>query len=309
MKNLIRFDWALKRLLRNKANFSILEGFLSELLKEDIQIRQLLESESNQEHSSAKFNRVDLLAENSRSELILIEVQNDREADYFHRMLFGTSKLVTEHMQMGDEYAKIKKIYSINIVYFDLGQGKDYIYHGITHFSGIHQHDTLALSTRQQALFQAETPAGIMPEYYVIKVNQFDDIAKDTLDEWVFYLKNNKIENNFRARGLKEVNHLLELDAMGGEERRRYDRYLDDLRHERSVIFTAKDEGLAEGLAEGEAIGLEKGRAEGEAIGLAKARLELARKMLRQGMSIELIVTVTELSEQEVQMLAAQVGT
>ena len=66
---------------------------------------------------------------------------------------------------------------------------------------------------------------------------------------------------------------------------------------------------MLRGLAEGEAIGLEKGRAEGEAIGLAKARLELARKMLRQGMSIELIVTVTELSEREVQMLAAQVGT
>ena len=30
----IRFDWAVKRLLRNKANFGVLEGFLTVLLGE-----------------------------------------------------------------------------------------------------------------------------------------------------------------------------------------------------------------------------------------------------------------------------------
>ncbi len=48
MKRLIRFDWAVKRLLRNKANFVILEGFLSELLSDDIKINNILESEGNQ---------------------------------------------------------------------------------------------------------------------------------------------------------------------------------------------------------------------------------------------------------------------
>ncbi len=36
----IRFDWAMKRLLRNKANFEVLEGFMSELLYEDIFIQE-----------------------------------------------------------------------------------------------------------------------------------------------------------------------------------------------------------------------------------------------------------------------------
>ena len=45
----IRFDWAMKRLLRNKANFSVLEGLLTTLLGEKIVIQNLLESESNQE--------------------------------------------------------------------------------------------------------------------------------------------------------------------------------------------------------------------------------------------------------------------
>ena len=44
MRKLISFDWALKKLLRGKANFGILEGFLSELLSDDIHILELLDS-------------------------------------------------------------------------------------------------------------------------------------------------------------------------------------------------------------------------------------------------------------------------
>lgn len=62
----IRFDYAIKRLLRQKDNFSILEGFLSELLYEDIKIQEILESESNQIDAEDKYN-VDSLNEAEKS--------------------------------------------------------------------------------------------------------------------------------------------------------------------------------------------------------------------------------------------------
>ena len=226
MKNLIRFDWAMRDLLLNKANFAILEGFLSELLKEDIQIRQILESKSNQEHSITLFKRVSVLAENSGSELILIEVCNEHEDDYVQQMIFGFSQWNIDNSHLGSDAAHITRIYSINITYSDLGQGKDYIYHGATQFHGVNAHDALKLSTRQQGMLQINTLNNAVREYYLIKVNQFNDIIQDTLDEWMFYLKNNKIENNFSARGLKEVTQLLDLAALGVEERSAYDRYL-----------------------------------------------------------------------------------
>ena len=68
-KKLISFDWAIKRLLRNKANFIVLEGFLSELLFDNIKIEQILESEGNQETEDDKFNRVDILTKNAKNEL------------------------------------------------------------------------------------------------------------------------------------------------------------------------------------------------------------------------------------------------
>ncbi len=56
-KKHVRFDWAIKCLLRQKVNLGILEGFLSELLKEDIHMVEILESESNKETEEDKFNR------------------------------------------------------------------------------------------------------------------------------------------------------------------------------------------------------------------------------------------------------------
>ena len=90
----IRFDWAAKRILRDKANFGVLEGLISVLLNEEVHIVELLESEGNQETENDKFNRVDIKAKNSKDEIILVEVQQSHEVDYLQRMLYGSSKVL-----------------------------------------------------------------------------------------------------------------------------------------------------------------------------------------------------------------------
>ena len=192
-RTLVSFDWAIKRILRQKASFGILNGFLSELLHQDISIKEILESEGNQEDADDKFNRLDLLCIDQKSEMIIIEVQFYEESDYFHRCLYATSKVITEYISKGDPYNAVRKVYSINILYFDLGHGSDYIYKGIINFQGVHQDDRLELSENQKAKFGKLLPSDIFPEYYLIKVNNFNDIAKSTLDEWIFFLKNTKL--------------------------------------------------------------------------------------------------------------------
>ncbi len=293
LKPLISFDWAVKRLLRNKANFGILEGFLSELLRQDIKIERILESEGNQENESDKFNRVDILAEDSKKQLVIIELQNNRELDYFQRMLFGVSKAVTEYINLGEEYLKVRKVYSVNIVYFDLGQGNDYVYHGTTRFTGLHTHEELMLSHRQQQIFLRQTAGEIFPEYYVIRVNQFNDIAKDTLDEWIFYLKNGDIKEGSRAKGLAEVREKLATDRLNKEDKATYLRHLDNLSHQKSVIFTAKDEGIVEGMA--------KGMAKGKAEGITEGLLMVARNMKKNGEPVEKIMAFTGLNKEQIE--------
>ncbi len=279
-RTLISFDWALKRLLRQKANFSILEGFLSVLLKRDIIILNLLESESNSDEYDQKINRVDMLVENEGRERLIIELQYSKEFDFLQRMLFATSKHLTETLQKGSPYQDIKKIYSVNLIYFDLGYGTDYVYHGKTEFVGIHQNDILKLSVKQKELFLKETVFEIFPEYYVLKINNFDDVARDGLDEWIYYFKNGKIKDEFNARGLAEVRSKLIFDDLNDKERDAYRQYEKDLLSQKSTILTARIEGKAEGLAEGE----------------YQAKLETALKMKNDGLPSELIIKYTELS-------------
>lgn len=241
-KKLIRFDWAVKKLLRNKANFVVLEGFLSELLFDDIRIEKILESEGNQETEDDKFNRVDILSQNSKNELIVVEIQNTYEIDFFHRMAFGASKALTENLSLGQAYSEIKKVISINIVYFDLGQGQDYVYKGVTNFFGLHQNDTLTLSDKQKTAFSKDKVSDIFPEYYIIKVNKFDDVAKDNLDEWIYFLKNSEVKDEFKAKGLKEAGEVLDYMRLPQDDQFSYNRYLDYLHYKASEILSLRSE-------------------------------------------------------------------
>ena len=287
-KKLVRFDWAMKRLLRNKANFVVLEGFLSELLGFDVRIRNILESESNKEDENDKFNRVDMLVENmANHELIFVEVQNEREYDYFQRILYGASKLVTEYMDAGLPYSEIRKIYSVNIVYFDLGHGDDYVYHGTTTFTGIHAHDELQLNDRQRELYKKDTIGSLYPEYYLIKVNQFNDRAKNTLDEWVYFLKHEEIADSFTAKGLQEAKVALDVMKLSDEKRQQYTRFQDNLHYEASMVQTYQ----ADQYFAAQEI-------------RAKEKNDTARRMLTDGLEISLIMKYTGLTADDIAALA-----
>jgi len=241
-KKLIRFDWAMKKLLRHKANFGILEGFLSELLRFDVTIESILESEGNKQDEYDKYNRVDILVKSQTNELMLVEVQNDSEIDYFQRMLFGVSKLVTEYIKEGEPYGTIKKIYSINIVYFGLGQGKDYVYEYKGEFVGLHTNDILLPTISQKQDFKVEKVSDIFPKYFILKVNNFNDIAKDTFDEWIYFLKNSEVKDTFKAKGLDKAKEKLRYENLSEEDKKMYKRFQENRRIENSVSYTAKQE-------------------------------------------------------------------
>ncbi|NEP55935.1 MAG: Rpn family recombination-promoting nuclease/putative transposase [Symploca sp. SIO2G7] len=291
----IRFDWAIKKLLRNKANHVVLAGFLSELLAKQVKIQSILESESNQQAEDDKLNRVDIVAENDQGELILIEVQNSTEQDYFHRMLYGTAKLITEFLEKGEPYSKVRKVYSVNIVYFSLGQGDDYIYQGKLDFKGLHLEDSLTPSINQKKLFNIKEVYEIFPEYYVIKVNNFNDVAKNTLDEWIYFLKKSQIKEEFTAQGLAEAKENLLVDSLSEEERANYVRYMENRRYEISIIEGSRSEGRLEGR--------EEGRLEGREEGKSEEKVNIARTLKHEGIDIETIALATGLTREQIEKL------
>jgi len=295
-RTFISFDWALKHLLREKANHGVLEGFVSVILKKkSIKIHRLLESEGNKEDADSKTNRVDLLAEDENGDLLLIEVQGEPEQSYFQRMLFGASKLVTEYIDSGENYEHVKRVYSINIVYFDLGQGEDCVYEGKTEFRGLTKGDLLELSPFQKQKFKADAVSDLYPRYVILKVNDFNRWSRVPLDQWLYFLSHTDIPDDADAPGLKEAREKLDLMRMSRDERILYDRYLMDRAILRNTVDGARDEGKYEGLKEG----LAKGQAKGEH---AKA-IDTARRMKADGMPAELIAKYTGLMADEIEKL------
>ena len=301
-KKYIRFDWAIKKLLRSKANFIILEGFLSELLGEDIKILEILESEGNQETEDDKFNRVDLLVKESSGQIIIIEIQNTRELDYFLKILYNTSKVITEQMVQGAPYREVKKVITVSVVYFALGQGEDYVYHGSTTFRGIHKNDILLLSERQKQIFRKPSLSEVFPNHWVIKTNDFNDIARDSLDEWIYFLKNSEIKDEFKAKGMAEAREKLKEINLSPEELRVYRRYLEQLHYEASIAETIKfDKEFDERKAREE--GKEEGRKEGREEGVEQEKIKTAIVMKKEGESIDKISKYTGLSKEKIEEL------
>ncbi|WP_455634459.1 Rpn family recombination-promoting nuclease/putative transposase [Parabacteroides sp.] len=299
----IRFDWAIKRLLRQKANFGVLEGFLTVFLGEKITIVELLESEGNQESADDKFNRVDIKALNSKGEIIIIEIQNTRELYYLERILYGVAKAITEHIHLGESYYKVKKVYSISILYFDIGIGNDYLYHGQNQFIGVHSKDRLLVNTKERDAIVSRLPAEIFPEYILIRVNEFNQVAVTPLEEWMEYLKNGRIRSDTTAPGLGEAREKLRYYSMTPSERYAYDEHLNAIMIQNDVLDSVKLEGRIEGRAEGRAEGLAEGKAEGLAEGLAEGIRKMVCGMSENGMDIPSIAKIARLSEEEVRAL------
>ena len=275
-RTLVSFDWAIKHLLRDKANFDVLEGFLSTLLKQEITITALLESESNQQFEDNKFNRVDVAVENERGELMVIEVQSNRESHYFERLLYGSSKLIVDHLRLGEPYNRVKKVISVSILYFLLGEGEDdYVYHGTTDFYGLNTHQKLTFTHRKKAAVvdTALTERNIFPEYYLIEVERFQNVIQSELDEWIYFLKNSEIRPEFRAKNIQQAQEKLDLLKMPLDQRRAYERFMENWASEQDQLQTAKAEGFEAGV------------------------VATIRAMLHAGLEIAFIATIVQRSE------------
>ncbi len=270
---IISFDWAIKYILRDKENFPILDGFLSSLLQKDVEVLEIIESESTSENKDIKINKVDLMVK-SENEQFIIEIQNSRESDYFERILFGTSKVVVEKIKAGGKYKDIKKVISVNIIYYDIGRGEDYIYHGKTDFIGMNKNDKLIVRRKvyvNDNQYKLEE-TNIFPEYYLIRVEKFEKVVGKPIDEWIYLFKNGEIEDNFKSKGMELVRKKLSYINMTPEQQNAYSDYLILLEREEDLLNTAKLEGKEE------------------------RDVEMAKDMLKDNVSIDFVQKYTKLS-------------
>ncbi len=312
-QKIVRFDWAMKHLLRNKANFDIIEGFLCALLKDnDIKVLEILESEANQNNKNEKFNKVDVLVKDNKNRNIIIEIQNTRESDYLYRILFGTSKNIVDSISVGDKYRKISKVISISILYFNLGIGNDYLYYGKTSFVGMNTNEVIDKNNKK---VKKLIPKGakynqveIFPEYYLIEVEKYQNIISNAIDEWIFWFKNEEIKKGSKSKNIKKVADKLAVLKMNEKAKKQYDNFLWKLASEIDMVETSKQEGIEEGIKEGikETENKLNPIIEQKENALKKkntALINSAKAMLKTGMTVEQVHEITKLPVETIERL------
>ena len=294
----VRFDWAIKRILRDVTNKEVLEGFIQVLIQEPVTITEILESEANKDRLEDKGNRVDVKAKTAKGEYIIVEVQLTKERDFFQRIIFGTATAINGQIGAGQDYRAIKKVYSINILYFNFGSGDDYAFHGVTTFRGMTNKDAeLKLNTKSEREYmdserrRMTLPDEVFPENFLLIVDRFNEVARTPIEEWMAYLKDGAIRDDTTTPGLQEARRKLEYMSMTEEERQAYREYMVSVHSAQDALDTAKNEGRAEGR--------EEGRAEGR----EETRRNHARKMKEKGIPDDVIAEITGLPVSEVQLL------
>ena len=162
-------------------------------------------------------------------------------------------------------------------------------------------------SPYQQQKFEVSDIYELYPEYYILKVNDFNQWSRVPLDQWLYFLATSDIPDDADAPGLKEAREKLTIMQMSREEQRAYESYWMDRHILENTMTTARGEGKLEGYEEGKAQGREEGRKEGREEGREEGRtegarqkaLEIARKMKEQGVPDESIIEITGLTKEE----------
>ena len=334
-RTIISFDYAIKDILRDKANFDILSGFLTELLEKQVTVIEVLESEGNPEtpatlegktgktgkvrnvRKTGKVSRMDLKAKIDDGEIAVFEIQYFDKIDFMGKILFNACKAVVEQIKTGDQY-DVKKVYSINISYYGFDAEDEYVFTAnLNEFRGIHYEEVIPFSQKFNP--NADAPKDIHPEYFLILPNNFEEEderkrknknrkrdfvpkkpSKRKFDEWVYVLKHSVVKSEFTAAGIQAAGKKLNILKMTPAERAAYEAELIALAAQKSELQTAEMKGEMKGEA--------KGRAEGLAEGKEKEKVLVVIRGHNKGYSIDTIAEFTNLSNEEILKILKENG-
>lgn len=283
-KPLVSFDYAIKYLLKDKGDYSIVEGFISALLKtkgyKDVKIVALLESESNKEDSKSKRSLADLIVEDEDHQKYIIEIERNVKDSFIHKSLFNTSRLIVDNLAQRIDYTQILKVFHISLLYFPIGNGNGAIYHGKTIIHEVETNDKLSVHIKNQETQEVFDATDILPEYFYISVPLFNGRLEKEMDDWLHVMKYDEIPENYHSPYMAQVAEKLSILKMTQDERNRYMYYQKKLYNDRDELQAA------------EARGREEGRED--------KSIEIAINILKQNTDPKFVASVTGLSIDDV---------
>jgi len=274
-------DLAFKKIFGNEKHKNILISFLNAVLdfkgdREIVDVK-LVNPYQVPKIPELKETILDIKAKNKNGESFIVEMQKKDIGDFAKRSLYYTSKAYVSQLDKGNDYSKLKKVYFIGILNFNIFENKNYI----------SRHLIINQETNLQDLKDFEFTFIELPKFNK-SLNELNTI----LDKWIYFIKNAEnlemIPKEFKSlKEFKEAFEIATQTAWNKEELEVYE------------YIALKEADEINALRTAEMKGIKKGEKRGE----KKAKIEIVKNSLKEGLDIDIISKLTKLTIEEIKKI------
>ena len=280
-------DYGFKKLFGEEPNKDLLLDFLNELLKEEQGHITNLTYLKNEHIGATDLDRkaiFDLYCENEKGEKFIVELQKTKQKYFKDRALYYSTFPIREQAKRGDWIYELKAVYTIAIL--------DFIFDDDVDDPEKYRYDVKLTDIETKKVFYNKLTFIYLE---MPKFNKSIDELETRFDKWLFVLRNlnrlERIPDKLREKIFDKLFEVAEIARFTPEQERYYEDSLKYYRDLQSSFTTKYEEGIKEGEKKGKIEGIKEGK------------IEIATKLLKKGMSINDIIGLTELSEEEVNKL------
>jgi len=280
-------DIIFKAIFGSPKNTDILSSFIKSVLNDssdEYESIKISDTNLKVESKDDKLGILDVKVHTKSGQIIDVEVQILPVPEFKERLIFYTSKMITEQINKGEPYSQIKKVVSIAILDFKLIKENDVYHNAFT----LYDKNTQTQFSEKLEIHTLELP----------KLPSSDE--NTNLMNWLKFLKSETKEDfELLAEKSPELQKAYEeLAHLSQDENTRkiYEATLKARRDEISRIEGAKKEGIKQGLEQG----LEQGKIERD--------MEIAKEALKAGSSIDFISRITGLDKSTITIIKEEIG-
>jgi predicted transposase/invertase (TIGR01784 family) len=296
-----RYDRIFKKIFGSKGNTDILRSLLSAILDmppESLETITVEDPNLRQESGSAdKCPVLDLKLTLSDGTGVDLELQVGSVSNMKKRIIFCTSKLVTEQLGAGNNYSMLHRVITVVITYFDLTGDPDAYHHRF--FLYDKKHDNLftnsleidILETGKLPKGEDGTPLWLWGKFFEAETEEeFNMLAEKNAEMGKAVTIIKRLSGSERERRIAEIEELARMDAevmrMDAEANLRgaYNRGEEK----------GMDKGIEKGIEIGDAGGYERAKAEERA-----KKLESAVKLFKASVDSEVVAQSLGISVDE----------
>jgi len=279
-------DLAFKKLFGDEQHSEILISFLNAVLDftgEQAIVEVTLASPYQVPRiPELKETILDIKAKNKGGESFIVEMQKKDLGDFTKRSLYYTSKAYVEQLPKGKDYTRLKRVYFIGLLNFNIFENSNYI----------SRHLIVNQETQTQDLSDFEFTFIELPKF-----NKPLEALESTLDKWIYFLKHAQdltmIPQTYaNLHTFQEAFNIVTQTSWNTKELEVYDYITLKEFDELNALRTAEKKGLQKGIEQGIEKGIEQGIKQGVK--------EVAHNLLKANIPLETIMLSTGLTKEEI---------